>query len=306
MDHDRLFKELLTTFFTEFLQLFLPELAAYLDPDSVEFLDKEVFTDVTQGERHEVDLVARGRFRGQPLCFLIHVENQSQPQSDYPRRMFRYFARLHEKHDLPVYPIAIFSYDAPQRPEPDAYRIDFPDVTVLAFQFRVVQLNRLGWRDFVDRTNPVAAALMAKMHREPGEQVRVKLACLQMLAQLQLDPARRELISGFVDAYLRLTMKQEQEFRSELQQIEPQQREGIMEIVTSWMEEGLERGRQEGREEGERKLVMRLLRKRLGPLDREIEARIEALPAEALEPLADALLDFNRQDDLHAWLSARG
>ena len=58
MDHDRLFKELLTTFFLDFLQLFCPELAEYLDPGSVEFLDKEVFTDVTHGERHEVDHLA--------------------------------------------------------------------------------------------------------------------------------------------------------------------------------------------------------------------------------------------------------
>ena len=36
--------------------------------------------------------------------------------------MFGYFARLHGKYDLPVYPIALFSYDAPQRPEPNRYR----------------------------------------------------------------------------------------------------------------------------------------------------------------------------------------
>jgi hypothetical protein len=114
MDHDWLFKKLLTTFFAEFLQLFFPGLAAYLDPDSVEFLDKELFTNVKQGERQEADLVAHARFRGQALCFLIHVENQAQPQANFPRRMFGYFARLHEKYDLPVYPIAVFSYDSRQ------------------------------------------------------------------------------------------------------------------------------------------------------------------------------------------------
>ncbi len=40
MDHDRIFKELLTVFFVEFLALFLPKVAAYLDPTSLEFLDK--------------------------------------------------------------------------------------------------------------------------------------------------------------------------------------------------------------------------------------------------------------------------
>ena len=160
--------------------------------------------------------------------------------------MFRYFARLHEEHDLPVYPIAVFSYDQPQRAEPDVYEIAFPDLEVLSFHYRVVQLNRLDWHGFVDRTNPIAAALMAKMRVSPTDRPRVKLACLRMLAKLQLDPARREVISGFVDSYLRLTMEQEEEFEAELAVIESPEKEGVMEIVTSWMEKGLEKGPGEG------------------------------------------------------------
>src|SRR3989442_1042299 len=64
-DHDRLFKELLTTFFVEFVDLFLPDVSEYLEHDSLEFLDKELFTDVTSGERHEADVVVRARFRGE-------------------------------------------------------------------------------------------------------------------------------------------------------------------------------------------------------------------------------------------------
>ncbi|MFB8788919.1 MAG: hypothetical protein U7123_08735 [Potamolinea sp.] len=56
IDHDRLFKELLSTFFWEFVELFLPKVAAYLERDSIFFLNQEVFTDVTSGERREVDL----------------------------------------------------------------------------------------------------------------------------------------------------------------------------------------------------------------------------------------------------------
>lgn len=62
IDHDRLFKELLTTFFVEFLELFLPEVVTYLQCNSLEFLDKEIFTDVTAGE-YEADLVVKARFQ---------------------------------------------------------------------------------------------------------------------------------------------------------------------------------------------------------------------------------------------------
>jgi len=50
IDHDRLFKELLTAFFWEFIDLFLPEVAVYLDRDSITFVDKEIFTDITMGK----------------------------------------------------------------------------------------------------------------------------------------------------------------------------------------------------------------------------------------------------------------
>ncbi len=131
IDHDRLFKELLSTFFLEFLDLFLPSVTTYIEPESLTFLDKEVFTDVTAGEQYEADLVAKLRFRSQESFFLIHVENQAKAQTDFRKRMFRYFARLYEKFALPVYPIALFSYDTPQRPEPNYHQVSFSDFEVL-------------------------------------------------------------------------------------------------------------------------------------------------------------------------------
>jgi predicted transposase/invertase (TIGR01784 family) len=106
IDHDRLFKELLSTFFVEFIELFFPEVHAELDPASVEFLDKEVFTDVTSGEKHEADLVAKARWHGADWFFLFHVEPQSYQDDPFDRRMFQYFARLYEKFKLPIYPKA--------------------------------------------------------------------------------------------------------------------------------------------------------------------------------------------------------
>jgi hypothetical protein len=49
INHDRLFKELISTFFVEFMELFFPATAAYLEADSLEFIDKEIFTDITLG-----------------------------------------------------------------------------------------------------------------------------------------------------------------------------------------------------------------------------------------------------------------
>ena len=182
------------------------------------------------------------------------------------------------------------------------------------FRFRVVQLNRLDWRNFVERTNPLAAALMAKMLMEPSDRPRVKLASLNLLAKLQLDPARRQLISGFVDTYLRLTMEEQSVFDTELNKVEPEQQERVMEIVTSWMEKGIEKGLEQGLEKGLKEgkrnealsLVSRQLRKRLGSLESDIESRVAGLSVDQLEDLAEALLDFNALSDLTTWLDKSG
>lgn len=62
IDHDRLFKELLSTFFSEFIELFLPYVAEYIERDSISFLNQEIFTNITSGERREVDSLAQVRF----------------------------------------------------------------------------------------------------------------------------------------------------------------------------------------------------------------------------------------------------
>jgi hypothetical protein len=142
MDHDRLFKELLTTFLWEFLELFAPEVVACAERESLRFLDKEVFTDVTSGERHEADLVAILRLREEETCLLVHIENQASKQPQFGKRMFHYFARLRELHDMPILPIVVFSYDKPRRAEPDNFQVKVPGLRVLDFRFTVVQLNR--------------------------------------------------------------------------------------------------------------------------------------------------------------------
>jgi hypothetical protein len=302
IDHDRLFKELLSTFFVEFIDLFLPEVSAYLEPDSLTFLNTEVFTDVTEGDRHEADLLVQAKFRGEDSCFLIHTEHQSYAEANFGQRMFNYFARLYQKYRLPIYPIVIFSFDEPYRMESDRFEVTFPNKLVLQFNYEVIQLNRLNWRDFVRQPNPVASALMAKMKIPQAERPKVKLECLRLLATLRLDPARTQLISGFVDVYLHLNQAEQQQFQTELDRIKPrQQREDVMEIVTSWMQEGIERGRQEG----EIAVITRLLLRKFGAMNAEVQERLHQLSIAQLEDLAEALLDFSTQADLISWLNAR-
>ena len=301
IDHDRLFKELLSTFLVEFIELFLPEMMAYLEPDSVIFLDKEVFTDVTAGDHYETDLLAQVQFKGKPSFFLIHIENQASNQIAFSKRMFRYFARLYEKYDYPVYPIAVFSYDQPTTPAPSDFEIVFPDFSVLSFNYRVIQLNQLSWRNFLTQKNPVAAALMAKMQIAPTDRPKVKAECLRLLVTLNLDPARIQLISGFVDTYLRLNPEEKLEFNATLEQADPIVRGEVMEIVTSWQLEGREEGREEGRQ-SQIELVSFLLTNQLGQLPSLVGHQIQGLGLFQLKQLGKQFSTFDTVDELSGWI----
>jgi predicted transposase YdaD len=254
-----------------------------------------------------MDIVALAKFQEQDYSFLVHVENQASNAPEFNRRMFRYFCSLFLKYDRPIYPIVIFSYDSPQRLDKSDFVIDFPDKQVLKFDYEIVQLNRLDWRDFLQQKNPVAAALMAKMKIEKSDRPTVKAQCLRLLVTLKLDPAKMQLISGFVDSYLRLNSNEETLFQSELGTMETREQEQIMQITTSWKEqgrvEGKLEGRVEGKLEGQSSTILRQLNRKLGNLPEEIFTQIKSLEQNQLDVLTEDLLDFETLDDLNQWLN---
>ena len=160
--------------------------------------------------------MVKAKFRDQDAYFVLHTEPQGKQQDHFPSRMFVYFARLSELHGLPGYPIAIFTYTKPPRAEPAEYRVKFPDLEVLRFRYRTVQLNRLNWRKFVRSKNPIASALMARMRIAEEDRPKVKLHCLRLLVTMKLNPAKQQMISGFVDTYLRLNQQELVVFEKEI------------------------------------------------------------------------------------------
>lgn len=307
IDHDQLFKQLLTTFFLEFLELFTPKFFTAIDPSSLEILPLEYFTDIEAGERKAMDVIVRVNLLGRPnapessrVSVVVNCEHQSSTQANFHRRMFFYFAQLHRKYLQPVYPIALFSFDEPYRPEKDSYQVRVPGLQVMDFNFLTIQLNRLDWRAFLTQRNPVAAALMAKMKIDPADRPKVKVECLRMIANLKLDKARTFQLSSFIDNYLQLNSVEKQQFQVEVDKIKlPTERENVMEITTSWKEEGIV----QGRELGERGLTIKLLTRKLGNISPELLARVNGLSIDRVEALAEDLLDFTSVGDLELWLA---
>jgi predicted transposase YdaD len=168
---------------------------------------------------------------------------------------------------------------------------------VLKFNYQVVQLNQLNWRDFLTRQNPVASALMSKMSIAPEDRPKVKAECLRLLVTLKLNPAKMQLISGFIDTYLRLNKLEKDKFQTEIGTLIKEEKEEVMQIVTSWMEEGIERGI-----EREKNLILRLINRKFGQINLELETEIRSLNIELIEALGEAIFDLDTVEDLQNWL----
>lgn len=299
LDHDALFKLLLTNFFREFLELAAPDLAAALAPEPLVFLDKESFSTLLDPDRREADLVVQARLREERATLLIHLEHQAQEDPTLSRRMFRYFARFYDAFDTPVYPIALCSYARPRRPVAAGHHLVIQGRTIIDFRYHVLQLNRLDWRDFLATTNPVAIALMARMHISSRDRWRVKAASLRLLAGAPLTRAQRRLVSQFVDVYLPLQAAEREAFLAEVATFATAEREAVMEIVTSWQREG----RAEGRAEGQREVLAMVLAQRLGTLPDDVAAKLVPLSSSQLTALTLALPTLSTVDDLRIWLA---
>jgi hypothetical protein len=143
---------------------------------------------------------------------------------------------------------------------------------------------------------------MAKMNIAEKERAKVKAECLRLLITLRLDPARMQLISGFIDTYLNLNPVEERQFQEEISTFSQPVQEGVMQITTSWMRQGIELGIEQGIER-EKTLILRQLKRKLGEINPSLETKIMELSIDDVEALAEALFDFSTVKDLISWLN---
>lgn len=121
----------------------------------------------------------------------------------------------------------------------------------------------------------VAAAV--DMIEETEERQNIS-TCIQVLAALRFE---KDLIR--------------QLFREEVMQ------ESV--IYQDILQKGEQQGLQKGLQQGEATVILRLLTRRFGAINPQVEQRIRGLSITQLEELAEALLDFTSQSDLMNYLA---
>jgi hypothetical protein len=204
-DHDQIYKRLITEFPFEFLQLFFSDLCEMLDEPLAEFTDKEMYADSKFPHSARGDVLLKARVRGLESFVLILVEPQSEPRAEFPLRLLHYTAGLQLRYDLPVFPIALLTYDEPKILHPNTLTLTVLGNRTVLFEYKVVQLNSMHWSEFKGAHNPILAALLVKMQMDDVERVEVEYESLRIMTLFELSWKQKEALVDFRNAYLNLS-----------------------------------------------------------------------------------------------------
>lgn len=246
----------------------------------MEFLDKELFTDLLQGARRTVDLVARVRTTsGDPELLLVHVEVEAAPRSEFPQRMYEYHSLLRLRHRLPVLPIAMFLRPGGGQAG-GSYEEYVFGLRTIRFEYHLFVLPEIARASLPDN-NPVTHALSPLVSGHPEDPVELTLQALSGIARTGQDPARQELLGSFLGAYVPLTAEQQADLKRRLANNENRE----VELMTLWRQQGIEEGIREGVQEGMRQSIHRVPETRLGNVPRQVMQVLEKITDTAV--LAD-------------------
>ena len=305
ISHDKLFKIVFRYFLKDLVEIVEPQLAALLDLRNLKFVDKELFADLRKKGHVLSDLVAETKsFEREPQAVLIHVETERKHLSIFDTRMAEYGLHLTLTFDGPVISIVVFLKGARRGVEIREVRRRVGSFEPVCYRFLALGLSQSLAEDYVDRPQPLAAALAALMRSKVWDRVEQKIHCLQAIGRAKhLDQDRQYVLVKVVETYLRLDEIEERQFNTEM---EREANKEVREMVVTWEEalaesrtEGEISGRSLGQLEAAQDADLRVAERRFGPLPQAFEERIrETQDLDRLYRILDRILEASSIDEI--------
>jgi hypothetical protein len=301
-DHDQRIKGLLRAFFADFLYLFFPDWAARLDPERAEFQDQEAFLDPPQGERRLLDLVVRVPSRAavsdpagradDAWYILVNVEVESPDRvAPFRPRMFTYYQALRQRHQAPVWPVALFLRAGLDGVGWDAYEERLWGRTLLRFEYAYFGLPALDGPEYLSGPSLLGVALAALMRLPAERRAELKLEAMQRVASSGEDDAWKYMLAECLEAYFPLDAAEAEEYER-LTHLE-RGRE-VTAMTVSWIEQRIKQGVEQER----RQLLEKLLIKKFGAAGERVAGKVQGMAMDQLEQTLLALVDAKSLDDL--------
>ena len=185
------------------------------------------------GTREADKLVKVWRGDGAEIWVLIHIEVQSQAQSEFAERMYVYHNRIFDRYRRPVVSLAVLADDQ-ENWRPDRYTAELWGCQV-QLRFPVAKLLDYQNKSLEQNPNPFAVIVAAHLttqqtRQDPQGRYQSKLRIAKSL--YQRGYSRQDILELFrlIDWIIALPYRIEKEFHEEIQRFEEESR---MRYVTS-------------------------------------------------------------------------
>ncbi len=284
-EYDTTWKEALGQYFQPFLELVFPQVHELVDwtkpPQSLDKELEQILQDSESGLRIADKLFQVWQRNNQPAWILIHVEVQSQEQSNFAQRMYIYNYRAFDLYLRPVISLAVLGDErASWRPSSYGYALGGCEVS-LKFPIAKLLDYETQWQTLDESTNPFAVIVMAHLKTKattgkPNERKQWKWTLIRRL--FERGYSRDEVINlfRFIDRMMALPSALERELKAEVRRYqEERQMPFLSQMELMAIEEGREKGREEGLQQG-----LQIVRESVLAA---LQVRFETVPPELVE-----------------------
>ncbi|MCP4660746.1 MAG: hypothetical protein GY856_35540, partial [bacterium] len=251
------------------------------------------------------DVVVKLRARsGEPQFAVFHGEFEGEYRQVIEKRLKMYFHQLAlEYDDPPVITAAIFKTGRVCGIEQREVVREVGSWVSNRFYYLAFGLSQSLAEQYVNRPQPLAAALAALMGSELWDRVEQKLQCLEAVGRAEVDDEKRYLLAKVVDVSLELNDEENTRFTRELEQ---GKRKEVQKMVLTWQEalaesdtQGEARGRTRGRVEEAREAVVLVVRSKWGSPPNGFVARLEAIDdLDRLHEIMEQALNVHSLDEI--------
>ncbi|MCG6136988.1 MAG: Rpn family recombination-promoting nuclease/putative transposase [Nostoc sp. LLA-1] len=221
---------------------------------------------------------------------ILHLEFQTLPTSTppLPLRMLDYWVRLYRQYQCDIEQVIIFLKPTTS----EAVFVDQFTARNTTHRYRVIRMWEQNPEPLLASPGLLPLATLARTDAPETllQQVANQMSMIKETATKQSISACTQILAGLVF---------EPELIRQLLRKETMRESAIYQEI---LQEGLQEGREQGRQ-SELRLVMRILTRRLGLINPQVELRLQDLSLVQLENLGEVLLDFATETDLVNWLN---
>ena len=298
VNQDGLWKKVIAELFENFLLFFAPELHKEVDfSKTPDFLQQELFQEILdqkKGTNYADQIVKVHLKNGEEKWILIHIEVEGAADTDFPKRMFRYFYRIFDKYEREIVAFAVLT-DASDKKKVSGFNYSYFGTT-LDYAYNVRKVSDYDKEELTESKRLFSKIILATkyMHETKdrmGQRMRFKMKLMREVLKLE-GHSRTSMgaVFYFVDYLLRLPKDLAHQLTETIRPLLGEERESMVQFesgdLSPTFADLVAIERKEAMEQGEERSKKNIALTLLGE-DFEVEyiAKLTGLSVEEVEKL---------------------